>query len=213
MKAQKELSVAELEAMLAEKKKEERAEKAARKAAYETERDELINELCYTSGALSDELSAHKNEAFYKLKIFREKMLEYSDLKGGENNKGNFQIENEHYKIVFSSQVKSGFDERSLLAEEHLKKFLSGFVKKRDRQLYKLIMSLLERNSITGDLDINSINRLYKMENDFDDPDWQEAIRLFKESYNPKATTEYVRFYTRSDNSGWDLINLNFSSI
>jgi hypothetical protein len=74
-------------------------------------------------------------------------------------------------------------------------------------------MGLLERNSITGDLDINNINRLYKMENDFDDPDWVEAIRLFKESYNPKGSVEYVRFYSRTDNNGWEQINLNFSSL
>jgi hypothetical protein len=139
-------------------------------------------------------------------------MLEYGDIRKGKDNKGSFEIKNEQFKIVVASQVKKSFDERSILAEEKLKEFLLIFVKKKNRSIYNLVMALLERNSITGDFDITNINRLYKMENDFDDPNWVEAIKLFKESFNATGTTIYVRFYERNANNGWGLINLNFSN-
>lgn len=209
----KPLSSKELEAMLKQAREAEKKEAEAKRAKYEEERDYLTTNLCLEANEAFLVMKALKCGAMLRLKEFREKMLEYGDLKGGEKNKGNFQIETEQFKIVFASQVKKTFDERSLLAEEHLKNFLNGFVKKRDQKLHKFIMGLLERNHKTGDLDIDNINRLYSMENDFDDADWKKAIQLFKESYNPTATSEYIRFYSKNDNGGWDLINLNFSSL
>lgn len=207
------LSTKDLEALLKEKKARDQAERKAARAAYEKERDYMITALCFEANEAWGVLRELKCTAMLRLKEFREKLIEYGNLKGGENNKGNFQIENEAFKIAFSSQVKKTFDERSITAENHLKNFLNGFIKKRDKRLHKFIMGLMERNSKTGDLDIDKINRLYAMENDFEDADWKEAIRLFKESYNPTKTTEYIRFYKRNENNGWDAIDLNFSSL
>jgi hypothetical protein len=207
------LSAKELKALLKQKEAAEKAEQEAARKTYETERDRMITLLCCEANDAWGVLKELKCTAMLRVKEFKNKMLEYGEIKGGESNKGNFSIENEAFKISFSSQVKKTFDERSLLAETHLKNFLNGFVKTRDKKLHKFIMGLMERNTKTGDLDIDNINRLYAMENDFEDHDWKEAIRLFKESYNPTKTTEYVRFYKRNENNGWDAIGLNFSSI
>ncbi|MBX2903102.1 MAG: DUF3164 family protein [Chitinophagales bacterium] len=203
----------ELEAILKQKKAQEIEAAAQKRAQYEQERDYLITMLGFQANEAWGVLRELKCEAMLRLKEFRSQMLEYGDLKGGEKNKGNFQIENEAFKISFSSQVKKTFDERSQTAEEHLKLFLNGFVKKRDQKLHKFIMGLLERNKKTGELDIDNINRLYSMETDFDDENWRKAIELFKESYNPTETSEYVRIYRKTESGGWDLINLNFSSL
>jgi hypothetical protein len=207
------LSTQDLEALLKEKKANEAAESAKKRNNYEHERDVLINLLGSEAAHAHIVLRELKRLAMLRLKDFRTRMLEYGDIKGGEKNKGNFQIENENFKILFSTQVRKKFDERSETAEEHLKLFLNSFVKKRDQKLHKFIMGLMERNSKTGDLDIDNINRLYAMENDFDDENWKKAIVLFKESYNPTETAEYVRFYKKNENGGWDLINLQFSGV
>jgi hypothetical protein len=207
------LTAKELEALLKVARENEKQAAAVARKAYEEERDYLTTHLCLEAHEVNMVLQALKQGAMLRLKTFREQMLAYGELKGGERNKGNFQLETEQFKILFASQVKKSFDERSLLAEEHLKNFLNGFVKKRDQKLHKFIMGLLERNHKTGDLDIDNINRLYSMENDFEDADWQKAIQLFKESYNPTDTSEYIRFYTKNNSGGWDLINLNFSSL
>jgi hypothetical protein len=209
----KKLSTEELKQLLAERQKEDVAEQAAKKAAYEKSKNALIQSIGIVGIDLFSQLAEAKTLFFQRMHTFKEEMLEYGDIKGGEKNKGNFEIKNEHFKIQYSSAVKKEFDERADLAEEKLKLFLNGFVKKRDKKLYGLIMGMLERNSVTGDLDINNINRLYKHENDFDDADWKDALRLFKEAYNPTTTSNYIRIYRRNENNGWDLVNLNFSSI
>lgn len=207
------LSTRDLEKALAQRKAQENAEREARRSEYETEKDELINTLGTTAIATADTLRTFKQSAMENVRGFRAKLLEYGQLRKGEANKGNFEIKNDSFKITFSSQVRKCFDERSELAEEKLKKFLGSFVKKRDKDLHDLVLSLLERNPKSGDLDISNIQRLYKLEDRFDNDDWREAIRLFKESYNPDGTAYYVRFFNKDEQNGWQLINLNFASI
>lgn len=206
-------TVAELEAALKLAKQKEKAEKEAARTEYETEKDTLIKVIGVAAISVHEELVQLKENTFKSMDDFREKMLKYGQIKGGENNKGNFEIKNDAFKIVFKSQVVKGFDERSELAEKHLKEFLSTFVKKRDKELHELILSLLERNSKTGDLDISNIQRLYAMEDKFDDENWKKAIALFKESFVANKTTRYITIYTRNANDGWDLLNLNFASV
>ncbi len=207
------LSTRELEKALEVRKAKENAEREARRTEYETEKAALISNLGNTALITAEALKDFKANAMNNVRNFRTKLLEYGQLRKGEANKGNFEIKNDDFKITFSSQVRKCFDERSELAEEKLKSFLGSFVKKRDKDLHDLVLSLLERNPKSGDLDISNIQRLYKLEDRFDNDDWREAIRLFKESYNPEGTAYYVRFFQRDEDNAWKLINLNFSSL
>lgn len=205
-------SVEELEQLLQERKQLANKEREAQRKAYERKRELLINDLVETAVKLSEQLSELKGRAFMQLSEFREDMLEYGELRGKDKNKGSFSIQNEHYKIVFRHQVIKGFDERAELAEHKLKEFLSSFVKKKDRNAYKLVMGLLERNAKTGDFDVNLINRLYKMRNDFNNPLWHEALDMFQESYSPNNTAQYIQFYKRTpDTNNYQQVLLDFA--
>lgn len=207
------LSVEELKALLEEKEKAQRALLEKKRKQYETKRNKIMQVLCQTATLNNKRLSTFKQKAFELLLSFREEMLDYGDLRGGKNNKGSFMLKDDKYKIEFSSQVIKRFDERAQMAEELMKEFLKTFVKKRDTEVFELVNSLLARNEKTGDFDINLINRLYSLENRFEDENWRKAIRLFKEAYTPDSTAQYIRFYIRDENNKWQLINLNFSSI
>lgn len=212
------LSAAELEAALKEKKAAEREEEARKRKEYEQAREELINELGGFALNLVGQMLDLKYSAFNQLIAFRERMLEYGDLRRGEKNKGSFEIKNDTFKIIFTSQVNKRFDERAELAEKKLRSFMESFIRKRDQKSYKIIKALLERNAKTGDYDIDLINRLYTMEDTFDHPDWKDALRLFKESYSPNGTAQYVRFFKKETSSNsWipivlDLAKLNTSN-
>jgi len=141
-------------------------------------------------------------------------MLEYGQIRGGENNKGSFEVKNEKYKIKFSSQVNKCFDERAELAEKKLKEFLASFVKKKDRSAYDLIITLLERNSKTGDFDFDLINRLYKMRDRFNNPLWVEALDMFMESYSPYGTAQYIQFFEKNPtNNCYEAVVLDFAKL
>ena len=86
-------------------------------------------------------------------------------------------------------------------------------MKKRDKQTFEIVSALLQRNEKNGDFDIGLINRLYKLEDKYDDENWKEGIRLFKQAYNPSGTAHYIRFYKKNENGAWDNVVLDFAKI
>lgn len=202
----------ELEQLLEKRRKAKQREELARRKKYEQDREDLINDLMLAADNIHQMLSQFKSDSFNRIDQFAERMQEYGDVSG--NSKGGFSLENAEgtMKVKYSSQTKKGFDERADMAEQKLKSFLERFVKVRNKETYKLVLQLLERTN-SGDFDDKLIMKLWNMENDFDDQDWRDAIKLFKESYNPRATTKYMNFYRRDDKGAWRLINLNFASV
>lgn len=208
------MSIEEIEELLAEKQAKAAQEKIAKRKQYEDAREEMINTLSGFAQSLSQQMLDLKLEAFRELTAMRERMMEYGEIRRGVNNKGNFEIKNEKYKIKFSSQVNKGFDERAKIAEEKMKEFLSSFVRKKDKSAYNLIMGLIQRNEKTGDFDYDLINRLYKMKDQFDNPLWKEALELFQESYAPYGTAQYVQFFVKNEtNNAWEPVVLDFAKL
>ena len=65
-----------------------------------------------------------------------------------------------------------------------------------------------------GKLELSRIQTLYAKESLFTDPRWVEAIRLFKESFQPVDSKMRLEFYKRSEVSNkWEPIVLNISSL
>ncbi len=207
------LTPGKLKELLAIAEQKEKEEAAAKRAEYENQKHNIVDNLISGAYVIHQELSAFKHDAFTILRGFYKTMKEYADLK--DTNKGSFRIKNaDGTKMVeFSRQVTSGFDERAVAAEEMLKDFLSDFVKKKDKAIYELVIGLLDRNRATGELDIKNINKLYRMEDKFDDQRWKKAIALFKESYQESSTSFYVRFYENDGTGKPQAIQLNFSAI
>ncbi len=208
------LSADDLKKILKDKQKAEKDLQAKKRKTYENNRTQLIDELGGFADTLVAQMLDLKYESFKRLAEFREQMLEYGTLRRGDKNKGSFEIKNDQYKILFTSQINKRFDERAELAEQKLRTFMDGFIKKRDLKMYNLIKTILERNPKTGDYDIDLINRLYKMEDQFDDQNWKDALRLFKESYNPYGTAQYVRFFKmNTTNNSWEALVLDFAKL
>ena len=209
-----ELTTEQLQKELEKRKKKEQQEAEKRKKHYENTREDLVKDLIQGAQNVNHVLTDFKKHAYDQLHSFYHFMHEYGEI--NPNNKGTFTLKSDDgkYAIQFEHHVNKGFDERAEMAEEKLKTFLESKVKKRDKQTYRMVISLLERNHVTGDFDIKLINRLVKMENEIDDPDWKESIKLFKESYQETESTFYIRFKQRNDKTGmWDSIELNFSSV
>lgn len=208
------MSVEEIQELLKEKQAAETAAKEKRKSEYVAAREELLNTLGIFAVSLRDQMIDLKYEAFSELLRFHGRMLEYGELRNGDKNKGNFELKNEFFKIKFSSQTTKKFDERATLAEEKLKQFLSSFVKKKERAAYDMIMGLLQRNEKTGEFDFDLINRLYSMENKFDNPLWKDALELFRESYSPYGSAQYIQFFTKNiTNNSWEPVVLDFAKL
>lgn len=206
--------VEQLRRQLAEAEAEEKRDREQKRSTYETDRETLINDLSADAYQIAVLMLSLKSKSIAGLNDFRARMLEYGDLRRGERNKGSFELKNDQWKITFSSQTIKKFDERAYIAEKKINEFLKSFLRKKDRDTHDFISGLLKRDEETGQFDIDMINRLYKFEDRFDDPNWKEGIKLFKEAYSPYGTTQYVRFYQKNeDTGGWDLLVLDFAKV
>ncbi len=206
------LSSKELEELLAEKRKKERMEYEARRLQYEKDRDELVKNLIAVAEQISKLIATFKIEAVNNLTKFKERALEYGDIRS--NSKGGFSLRTSDgkMKVVFQRDTRSEYDERADLAEELLREFLGDMVKKRDQQAYEIITGLLQRGQ-KGDFNPAAISALIKMEDKYSDPRWLKAMKLFKESFNTRLIAYGVSFY-KQDNLGKDKpIILSFSAL
>ena len=201
-----ELTHEEFQKITAHKREQKRKEKEEKRRVYEQLREETINELGPIAEKISKEMREFKEKSFAQLGSLYELLQDYSNRH--RDGKGNFEIKNEDYKILFKKQGKGSFDERSHQAEKHIIDFVNSKFEN-DQDTRDLIMSLLERKK--GNLDIELIQKLYSMENRFDDENWREGIRLLKESYQYNHTKDYISFFKKGENNEWIGINLNFS--
>lgn len=211
-KETKDLSVAELEAALAAKKKEQSDKEKAERKKYVSDRDAMILNLCAQATELNYILKNLNILAHESMEQQKVKLAAYGKLR--KNSKGGFELKTEDgsYKIKYAYTSTPSYDERALKAEELLKDFLQSVIKKKDQGAYGIIMSLLERNK-AGQLEYSRISKLYQQEDQYTDERWLEAIKLFKESFTVGDSKMQLYFFKKNERNEYDPINLNFSSM
>lgn len=202
----------QIEAVLKARKEKKRKEQEKLRTEYEGNRENLVQMLLGQASDLSSEMGEFKKAAHEALKDFGEQLEKYGDLR--KNSKGGFQLVSEdgRSRVKYTYRVIHFYDERAQKAEELLKDFLSTTVKKRDKALHDIIMSLLQRNK-KGQLEFSRINQLYAHENSYDDPRWREALKLFKESFKEGESKYDIYFQEKDDEGVWQNINLTFNSL
>jgi hypothetical protein len=203
--AVQELSTADLQAILDERLKAEKKQREEERNSYENIKEETILNLAAQANAIHEKLKAFKEKAFADANTLYELLQQYS--KRHADGKGSFTVQTADgiIKMSLKRQQLGKFDERSVQAEKHIKDFILNKFGG-DADVKDMIMGILERKK--GYLDINQIQRLYAMENRFDDVNWKEGIKLLKESWQPSQTKDYLMFTV--DNKP---IVLDFASI
>jgi len=207
------MTTKELEVYLAERKKEQIAEMNRKRAEYEKYVESNTSRLVRKAIKLNTILTTFFSNSTTILEEMREKLNEYGAIRS--NSKGGFTLKTDDgkYKVVYRYSTTCDWDERAVKAEELLKDFLFDVLKKRDKEMFEVILGLIEKNK-EGKLELSRIQTLYAKESLFTDPRWVEAIRLFKESFQPVDSKMRLEFYKRSEVSNkWEPIVLNISSL
>ena len=207
------LSSKDLEELLARKRQEEREAGIRRREAYESIRAEVVGSIETKVRAVCTEVQGLQKFCQEELSAFRQTMLEYGQLKRGDQQmsftaqEGNFKIE------VKSNKVKK-FDERADVAAARLIEFLQNWIQGKDdgadNPMYQLAMTLLERNK-NGDLDYKSISKLYELDNQFNDPEYSDIMNLFKESHLVEGTATNFYFYEKDNMRVWRKLEPSFN--
>lgn len=212
MKTVDQMSTEELEALLAQKKQGEQAALQKEKEQYEIDRNKAVNSLSKVAEEVSGILENFNREAREMMEEQKMALEKYGKIRA--NSKGGFQLVSAdgQYKVVYQYKSISSYDERADKAEALLKDFLNDIIKKKDKDMHEIIMSLLERNG-KGQLEYSRVQTIYKHENKYSDPRWVEAIKLFKESFTVTDSKMQIYFHKKNENGAYELINLNFSSL
>lgn len=201
-------SVAELKILMEEAKRREQKEKLEKRQNYETLKDSTVLELCKKAAETSRIIEEFKKEAFEETNALIAVLREYSQRH--EESLGNFRFASGKFRVNYRRQGRPSFDEKATEGEFFIKEFVASKFQN-DNDTRDLIVSLLERRK--GDFDINLIQKLYKMEDRFDDENWKKGIQLIRESYSYEHSKDYITFEERNANGEWVMIPLNFAAI
>lgn len=141
-------------------------------------------------------------------------LKEYGELKRDEQL--GFTVNNDTFRVQVKGNRVKRFDERADVAEKRLIDYLKKWIAKKGEgernPIYKLAMSLLQRNE-SGDLDYKSISRLYELEEDFNDEEYTSIMQLFRESNTVEGTVIRFYFEERDSLNKWKRIEPSFNQM
>lgn len=208
------LSSKELEALLEKKREEERQQALDKRAAYEGIRAELVQKVEQKVRSVCAEVKGLHAFCVDEIGAFRQVLSEYGQLRREGQlsfsvQEGDFRVEVKNYKV-------KRFDERADVAALRLIEFLQQWIEGKDdgsdNPMYQLAMTLLERNKY-GDLDYKSISKLYELEDKFNEPEYSDIMKLFKESHLVEGTATNFYFYEKTDLGVWKKLEPSFNRL
>lgn len=208
------LSSKELEALLAQKKEEERRQALVRREAYEAIRAEFVHKTSIKVLSVIEEVAGLHSFMCNETSAFREILAEYGQLR----NPGqlSFTVKDGDFKIEVKSNKVKRFDERADVAAARLIEFLLAWVKQTpegtENLMYQLAMTLLERNKY-GDLDYKSIAKLYEMEGRFANEEYTDIMKLFRESNIVEGTAINFYFWKKDAMGVWRKLEPSFNRL
>ena len=208
------LSSKELEALLAEKKKAEHQEALNRREAYEGIRAEVVQKVEIKVRAVCEEVRQLHEFCVDELGAFRQVLSEYGQLRN--ESQMSYRLQEDNFRVEVKAFKVKKFDERADVAADRLIEFLQQWISGKeagsDDPMYQLAMTLLERNKY-GDLDYKSISKLYELEDKFNDPEYSDIMKLFKESHLVEGTSTNFYFFERTDRGLWKKLEPSFNRL
>jgi hypothetical protein len=206
------MTAAELKEWTKKADAKERAKEEKERIEYEKSRDVLVENVITTAKTLFNELSEFKLYCHIEMDKQAIKLSDYGKLRS--NSKGGFSVSNsdDTMRLTRRRDTEPSWDERSTKAVELIKSFLGDTIKKRDLNMYEILMSFLERNA-KGDLEYSRVMDLYKHEHRYDDERWKEGLKLIKESFSNHLKGFGYEFKIKGTDGKWQNLSLNFSSL
>lgn len=207
-----EMTDEEFEAYAVKRRKKIDKKREKEKAQYEDQKEDMVQNLFVLAKQASEYLGELKKACHSGFETQAELLGKYGGLT--TQSKGGFSVDSKDktLRITRTRDTSPRWDERSTKAVELIKSFLADTVKKRDLDLYEILMGFLEKNA-NGDLEYARVMELYGHEQRFDDDRWREGLRLIKESYSVylKGYGYYFRFM--GEDGRMQRLELNFSSL
>ena len=206
------LSPSEKSDLLRKLSEEQKVEASRRKEAYEALRMDFIHRIKQKFYMYVEETREFKKWLRNEAEAWYEIMKEYGKLK--REDQIGFTLSDENFSFQVKGNKVKGFDERADIAEKRLVDFLTKWVETSEKgtkdPMYKLAMMMIQRNE-SGDLDYKSISRLYELEEDFNDSEYSEIMKLFRESNVVEKTAIHFYFEEKNKYNIWNKVEPSFN--
>lgn len=206
------MSASEIEALLKEKQKQEKAESLKKREAYETMRDKKVNQMIKSAIDLQAHMLRFKQKCYDYFEEAKSDAAAYGDIR--KNSKGGFSLRarDTGARAALVRNVKHSYDERADMALELVKEFLETTVKKRSLQDYKAISTLIQKNK-QGDLEPSRVAALLAIKDNYDDDRWIKGMQLLQEAYYVRDISMNIEFSKPNKQGKDEAIILTFSSL
>jgi len=206
------LSVEEIEQVLASAKKQEKDKRVKEQKAYEKTKDNHVELLMAEAKEIALLMTRFKAKVHAIMDVQAEKLAQYGKIR--TSSKGGFQVTHSDgtQRIVRRRDTMPVWDEKATKGVELIKAFLGDVIKKRDVELYEILIKFLEKNK-KGDMEYAKVFELLEHEDKFTDQRWLEGLRLLKESFKSGFKGYAYEFKTLAASGKFESLALNFYNL
>ena len=205
-----EYTAAELKEYLKQKEAADQEKQIKRKKAYETDKENFLNEVATKFTEVKGILLSLKNDTISHSENFNALKYELEDKAVKEAK--SFELKNDNVKIVVENQDKFDFNDNAIVHINAIKDIFRAKFEGRNKGFYNLLDSILMKNS-KGDYDAKLLNKARRQAKELGD----DALMLEFDKLNDclvvVGTAKYVRVYTKDDKNRWKDVSLSFSSL
>lgn len=205
-----EMTASEIEAFLKEKKASETKQQETRKKAYDSDKENFLNEVSSRFTEVQGILSTLKNETITHSENFNS--LKY-ELEGkAVKDAKSFELKNDTVKIIVANQELFDFNDSAIVHITAIKDIFREKFEARNKGFYNLLDGILIKNT-KGEYDAKLLTKARRQVKELGD----EALMIEFDKLNDclivVGTAKYVRVYLKDDKNHWKDVSLSFSSL
>jgi hypothetical protein len=205
-----EMTAAEIKVYLKQKETEEKKQVETRKKAYETDKQNYLNEVLTRFQEVNGILSTLKQESIIHAENFNS--LKY-ELDGKEVKEAkSFELKNENIKIVVETQERFDFNDQAIVHINAIKDIFKAKFENRNKGFYDLLDSILMKNT-KGEYDAKLLTKARNKARELGDENLMSEFDKLNDCLIVVGSAKYIRVYTKDDKNRWKDVSLNFSSL
>ena len=205
-----EYTAAELKELAKQKEAVEQEKQIKRKKAYDTDKENFLNEVATKFKELQSILSDVKNDTITHSENFNALKYELEDKAVKEVK--SFELKNDNVKIVVENQDKFDFNDTAIVHINAIKDIFREKFEARNKGFYNLLDSILMKNS-KGEYDAKLLNKARRQAKELGDEALMNEFDKLNDCLVVVGTAKYVRVYTKDDKNRWKDVSLSFSSL
>ncbi len=205
-----EMTAAEIKVYLKQKETEEKKQIETRKKAYETDKQNYLNEVLTRFQEVNGILSTLKQESIVHAENFNS--LKY-ELDGKEVKEAkSFELKNDNIKIVVETQERFDFNDQAIVHINAIKDIFKAKFENRNKGFYDLLDSILMKNT-KGEYDAKLLTKARNKARELGDENLMSEFDKLNDCLIVVGSAKYIRVYTKDDKNRWKDVSLNFSSL